>query len=121
MYREELEVIANSIPDFFCLHVAKVENYDPEKTEKNRTMMEKSPSKKRGKGNRPETAPAKARGKVDSDFGQSAFDPYYIRASTLQKDLNDQENLEVRDGVSFTQQSPDRPSTATTRKGNPWP
>ena len=121
---EELEAISRKIPEMAGLKVAKIENYNPERAEVLR--LERGAKTKKKKGKRPETAPAGGRedGNPEEEIGgggRSALDPYYVKAASLQKDLEAQEGLEVKAGVSLTQQVLDRPSTAQTRGGGAFP
>lgn len=142
---EELESIRASIPNFLELHVSKIEDYDPEKAERLRKLRESQGKKKKGKGRgkRPGTAPAgRDRGESGGGGGYddggesprvqyrtsaspltlslvvasaSAFDPYYVKAPALQKGIEEQDTLEVKEGVVMKQQVRAKKLGATER------
>ena len=130
---EELEALARSIPPRSSLSVERIEDWKPEKEEMVREVAagennsKKKKGKKKGGGTkRPETAPSAGRAAAaasedSSDGGRSAFDPYYVKAPSLQRPIGEQESLDVAGGVVIKQQLPDRPSTATVRGGGRYP
>jgi len=132
---EELERLRQTLPDWRCLQLQSVKDYDPEAEAMKKTASAKNLKKKKGRGKkRPKTAPSGVSARVSDldgagesnnkgDVGgdDSVFNKYYAMAPTLQRPLTAREDIEVREGVTIKEQMAGRPSTATMRSGGDWP